>query len=352
MSTEIEPHELAVRAAAASVEATTDFTSAVEHPASEPRQRRHRLAFWSATVLALVALVGGSVLTVRSYQSAMSPRSVVEAYLTTLAAGDAPGALAFGRLPDGQHGLLTAEVLAAQLAIASISDVTVTGVREAGPRASVDVSYSLGFATGAVSVTDAIDVIRDGRRWQLDAVAVPVTIQLAAARSRSSFVGGDVPVGRHLLFPGALPVAFDTENLTLPAESRVVRFAEATDLPEEVELTEAGMEAVGAALDEAMSACLDGTAEIVTLCPLPADARAVPGSVRGTVVEPASSVVPMRVQPGPDGLVQIEGQVEVSGEYQQLDFNNRRVTETGEFFIRVVAACYVTEPDTIVWRSL
>ncbi len=181
---------------------------------------------------------------------------------------------------------------------------------------------------------------------------MPVRIQLSGASNRSSLAGAEIPVGRHLMFPGPLPVEFDTEFLALEEASRVVRFAETTDLPEPVELTEAGREAVGAALDAALDACLAGTAEALTLCPLPPDVRAVPGTLRGRMSEPASKGLVLRVQPGPDALVHISGQIEVNGEYQQLDFNNQQVTESGPVTVNIIAACYVTSPDTIVWRSL
>lgn len=329
--------------------------AAVEHPdtASTSRPARsHRVAFWVAMLLALAAMVGGTALAATSYLDATSPRSVVEGYFAAVVRGDAAAALAYGQIPDGRRDLLTSDVLGAQRAIAPISDVAVLDVRETGDRASADVSYRLGFASGVTPVTDTIELTRTGRTWGLAEVAVPVAIQLSGASNRSSLAGAEIPVGRHLMFPGPLPIRFDTEYLAVDSESRVVRFAETTDLPEPVELTEAGREAVGSAVDAALDACLTGTAAAPTMCPLPSDVRAVPGTLRGTVSEPASTVLVLRVQPGPDGLVHISGQIEVNGEYQQLDFNNQQVTESGPVTVNVIAACYVTSPETIVWRSL
>lgn len=352
MTTPIEPAELVAHFDQAHAPAPSPVDVAAAPVVGVARPRRHRLAFWTAVLLALAATVGGSLFAVSSFQSVTSPASVAEAYLAAIARADAASALAYGPIPDGRPDLLTSDVLAAQQAVAPLSAVAVTAVREEAAQASVDVRYRLGFASGPMTVTDTIDLVRAGQTWQLAEVAVPVTIQLDAARNRSSFAGDHVPVGRHLLFPGALPISFDTGLLALPPESQVVRFAETTDHPEDVELTDAGEEAIGAALDAAVSACLDGSVALVTLCPLPSDARAVPGSVRGTMATPASTVATLRLQPGPDGLVQITADVEVNGEYQQLDFNNQRVTETGSLTVRVVATCYVTAPETIVWRSL
>lgn len=315
-------------------------------------RRRHRVAVWVATLLALAAMVGGTALAVTSYLDVTSPRSVVERYLAALVRGDAPAALAYGVLPEGDASLLTSDVLLAQQATAPISDVAVLAVRETGDRASVDVRYQLGFEAGATPVTDTIELTRTGRTWRLAEVAVPLTIQLSGAKNRSSLAGAEIPVGQHLMFPGALPVRFDTDVLALSAVSRVVRFAETSDRPERVELTDAGRAAVDAAVDAALEACLAGTADAPELCPLPPDARAVPGTLRGATSAPASTVISVRVQPGPDGLLQIQGQVEVSGHYQQLDFNNQQVTESGQVTVSLTATCFASSPETIVWRSL
>lgn len=333
--------------------AADDATPEPPDAASRSRPpRRHRVAFWVAMLLALAAIVGGTALAATSYLDATSPRSVVEGYLAAVVRGDAAAALAYGPIPDGRQDLLTSDVLLAQRATAPISDVVVLEVREEGGGASADLRYRLGFSSGVTSVSDTIELTRSGRTWLLAEVAVPVTIQLSGARNRGSFAGAEVPVGRHLMFPGALPLGFDTENLALSAQSRVVRFAETTDRPEVVELTEAGRAAVGAAVDAALSACLEGTADAPTLCPLPADPRAVPGTLVGTMSTPASTVVDVRVQPGPDGLLHVSGQVEIIGDYERLDFNNQRVTESGPVTVGLIAACFASSPDTIVWRSL
>lgn len=317
---------------------------------ARPVPRRHRAVFWLAVLLAFAAVGGGSALAFTAYEEETAAEHVVREYLAAIAGGDAAAALAYGDLPDGDSDLLTAEVLAAQLAIAPITSVEVD--ISAGPaEASAQVTYQLGFATGAQTVEDTLLLTRSGRIWRLVTVAVPVTMRVTNGANRATLAGADIPAGQHLLFPGALPIAFDTENLGLEPETRVVRFAQDSDLEEAAELTEAGTAAVATALDAAFEACLAGTAAAPTLCPLPDDPRAVPGSLSGTVDAPAAEVVLIETQAGNDGLVRITGEVTVTGQYQQLDFNNQRVVKTGELVVEVRAACYVTSPETIIWRT-
>lgn len=321
--------------------------------AGPPRSlpRRHRVLFWGAVVVALAAAGGGGALAITAYQEETAPERVVLDYLTAVAGGDAAGALAYGALPEGEPDLLTAEVLAAQRAIAPISAITVEVVLEPGDVASAQVSYELDFSTGSQTVQDTIRLTREGRTWRLATVAVPVTMRVTNGANRATVAGAEIPDGLHLLFPGALPIAFDTENLGLEVETRVVRFAQEGDLEESAELSEAGVAAVGAALDAALAACLDGTAAARTLCPLPADARAVPGSLTGTLAEPASEVVLIETTVGYSGRVRISGEVTVTGEYQQLDFNNQRIVKSGDLVVELLAVCYATSPETIIWRT-
>jgi len=313
--------------------------------------RRHRLLFWVALVAALAVAGGGGAIALTAYEEEAAPERVVLDYLTAVAAGDAAAALAYGDLPEGEPDLLTAEVLAAQRAIAPISGITVDVTVAPGDLATAQVSYELGFATGPQTVEDTLRLTLEGRTWRLAEVAVPVTMRVTNGASRATAAGAQIPDGRHLLFPGALPIAFDTENLGLGAETRVVRFAQEGDLEEAAELSPAGTEAVAATLDAALGACLDGTAEAPTLCPLPADARAVPGSLLGTMAEPASGVVLIEASAGNDGLVRIKGEVTVTGEYQQLDFNNQQVPVTGDLAVDLTAICFATSPETIIWRA-
>ena len=319
---------------------------------NEPQSpRRHRLLFWAMLVAALAVAGGGGTYAVTTYQALIAPERVVLDYLAAVAAGDAAGALAYGDLPAGEHGMLTAEVLAAQRDIAPISGITAQVDVPAGDVAVARVSYELGFAGSPLTIEDEIGLTRDGRTWRLTAVAVPVTMRVLNASGRATVAGADVPGGKQLVFPGALPLAFDTDNLALDEASRVVRFAQADTLNETAELSAAGESAVRAAFGAAVEACLTGAAPEPTLCPLPSDPRAVPGTLRGTTVGPASAAVVVATQPGNDGLVRIEGELTITGEYRQLDFNNQQVTKTGKFSMNILAACFAPAPESIGWRA-
>ena len=313
--------------------------------------RRHRVLFWAAVVLALAMAGGGGALAFTAYEEETAPERIVLDYLTAVASGDAAAALAYGDLPEGEQDLLTAEVLAAQREIAPISDISVDVTVGPGDVASARVTYELGFETGPEQVEDTIELIRADRSWRLVEVAAPITMRVTNGASRATLAGGEIPDGRHLLFPGAVPITFDTENLALDEDARVVRFALEDDAEESAELSEAGLAAVAEAVDAAFAACLAGTAEAPTLCPLPTDARAVPGSLTGTPVDAVAEDLLIETSAGNDGLVRISGDVTVTGEYQQLDFNNQRVAKTGDHVVEIRAACYASSPETIIWRT-
>lgn len=329
---------------------STDPPSTTDPAPAPPAPRRRRLLFWTALALSLALAVGGGAYAVTTYQALIDPERVVGDYLAAVASGDAAGALAYGDLPEGDDGMLTREVLAAQLAIAPISDITVAVDAPVGDEATARVRYELGFMDGAQTVEDTITLSREGGTWQLTTVAVPVTVRVLNAPNRASIAGAKVPSGGQLMFPGALPVAFDTDNLALDAASRVVRFSQEDTVQEVAELSAAGEAAVGAAFDGAVDACVAGTADTQVLCPLPFDPRAVPGTLRGAAADPASEDVFIATQPGNDGLVRISGELTVTGEYQLLDYNNQPLTETGEFTVRILAACFASAPQDIIWR--
>ena len=142
------------------------------------------------------------------------------------------------------------------------------------------------------TVEDTIELTRAGRTWRLAEVAVPVTDPHHNGSSRATFVGADIPDGVHLLFPGALPVEFDTENLALDEETRVVRFAQ-DGRPRGGRRGQRGRAGGGRRGARRRARGVPGR-----------DRRArrrcarcrrtparVPGSLRGTVTEPASEIV-------------------------------------------------------------
>jgi hypothetical protein len=314
--------------------------------------RRHRLAFWTAVLVALAAIGGGGYLAGTRYVDNTAPETVVAGYYAALEAGDASAALSYGDIPDGERDLLTDSVLRAQLDIATISAFAVTDTSTSGATATVNVSYRLGFADSAETVEDTVALVKRDRTWHLAAVAVPVWLRVAEATGRATLAGAAVPTATELIFPGAVPITFDNDALGLTPETRAVSFHGGGSGDRRVELSESGRAEIGAALDAAITACLDGTAADLTLCPTPDDIRAVPGTLRGTMDSPASEVAVLALEGSPDGIVHIGGQVSITGDYQQLDFNNQQVKKTGSTKVTLVGICYVADPTTIIWQSL
>ena len=93
--------------------------------------------------------------------------------------------------------------------------------------------------------------------------------------------GAVIPTGRPLVFPGAVPIAFDTPALQLsrtPGESSVSPSPRPA-LGVTVEPGRAGR-SCPMPLSAALRACLTSP-DPDPLCPMPTGGRAVPGTVRG-----------------------------------------------------------------------
>lgn len=341
-------------ASATSVPMTTDEPAGSDRAWQDApgRPRRRRWLFWPAVVLALGMVAGGGYLAWTAYAEETAPRTVVAQYLAALSSGDAAAALAYGTVPEGSRDLLTDDVLAAQLELAPMGEVEVGAVDVGADTATAAISYELGYPDAVVPVEDVVSLVREGRTWRLEAVVAERTINVTSAADRATLDGETVPDGTYLVFPGALPVGFDTDNLALPDEARVVRLSQESAAEERPVLSPPGRDAIVAAVELALTACLDGTAPTPVLCPLPDDPRAVPGSIRGELSGELADEVLLQLQGNREGRVLISGDISVTGEYQTLDFNNQRVAKTGELTIDLLASCFAVTPETISWRSL
>jgi len=238
-------------------------------------------------------------------------------YFQALQNGDAAAALGFGTVPAGSHDLLTPTVLAAQNAIAPIDGVAVKDVLPSGDSAVVDVTYTV----GRQAEQDSVSVARHGHGWRLDDSAIPVHLNPTGGSALASFAGDQVPGGDYLMFPGAVPVTYDTPDLELVPYASVVRFVGNGSVDVEAAVTAVGMTAVVPALRGALAQCLAGRSDAQPLCPVPDDDQDVPGSLRGTVtgVDPGKLDVTVV---SADGRIDIAGTVSVKATYQELDRNN------------------------------
>ncbi len=313
-----------------------------------PVRRPVSQGFWFALLLATALTLGGTAFAIGAYQADASPQTVVLQYFAALRDGDAAAALGYGPVPDGSDVLLTPAVLAAQNATGPIAGVAVHQVHRSGDTADVDVTYTVDLATGPVDAADTFPVHRHGHGWRLDRSAVAVNLDPDGGSSLASFAGADLPSGDFLMFPGALPVGYDTPTLTLPAPG-IVRFDDAGMVDVRAAVTAAGRRQILPALRQALTACLAGRSPAQPLCPVPDARDDVPGSLRGTLtgVNPRSLDFTVGTS---DGKIDIHGTVSVHATYQQLDQNNMATVQTTAV-TTLSAYCFATTPGTIGWTA-
>jgi hypothetical protein len=291
--------------------------------------------------MALLVTVAGALIAVSgSGSTARGPAAVVLRYFADLQRGDAAAAVAAGRLPAGRRTFLTDQVLAEQQGIAVIRSVAVTHLTQRGRHAVVRVRYGLGPRT----VHAAIRLHQRDGRWLLDRVAVPVIVHVAPARNRAVLAGRPVPDGPVLLFPGAVPVTFDTAFVTSDAAS--VGFASAPDIRVRAGVSRRGRHAAVAALEQALRDCLVTPAPD---CPQP-EGRVVPGTVRSGLLSQPRGHVRVTLAPSPAGVVDLRERVRAQLQFHRLDFRDRPHSVSGTFALLMHARAYATAPLHVVWR--
>ncbi len=313
-----------------------------------PRRGRRRGRLVLAAVLAAL-LAGGLGLSAASrYTAEHSPGSVARGYFQALAAGDAPAALAFAA--DAPHGpFLTGVVLRRQLQVAALSDIAVLRTLDYGSAASVDVRYQLRFAGGARTVTDRAELVRRGSSWRLSRVAS--TVSISAGSARVSFAGRPLPAGSVTLFPGALPLAADSQGLRMN-DQPLLRLADLHLLADAgVALTASARQQIERAIDRSLAGCLAaGSSD--PLCPLPdVTGRPIPGSLRGTAGSKLADSRPrIDLQRADAGLISIEADVPVRGSWQIWDFENQVVARHGPTTVVVRAEVALDRPTAVFWQ--
>lgn len=310
---------------------------------------RYQHVFWFALLLAVVAVLTGASIAVGAYQAAGDPGTVVQAYFAALAQGDAAGALGYGTVPSGQHDLLTADVLAAQNAIAPITNVTIRDVHRNVDDAQVLVTYELDFASGKSAISDVVPMVRQGHDWRLAQSAVPQNVNVGDGSTLASFAGSVVPSGDYAMFPGAVPVTYTSPNLELDPAARVVRFSGNTILEVSAQVSAAGRKAITPALRAALTACLAGKGKPQAMCPIPNPNLSVPGSLHGTTTG-ASTAPPLFTVVSADGRIDVTEEATVKATYQTLDTNNL-ASATNADSVGVSAHCFATVPTTIIWDA-
>lgn len=301
-----------------------------------------RAVFWTASLVAVIALLGGAAYAYLGYRATSGPGATVRGYFAALARSDAPAALAFGDVPDGPHGLLTSEVLAQQQQIAPLHDVRILDVATAGDEATVRYSYQLRFALGGRTASGNLRVLHRASRWRLAQTAVPVTVRLVQASDRVTFAGSSLPAGRTLLFPGALPLHLDTPYLQVRSATATAQFAGGSTIDIDLELTAAGRAGLIAALTKRLAACASGH-DAAPDCPLPSS-RVVPSSFAGRITGVTGKKITFRVGTDASGMISMNGVVDFRGRYRELDYNNVVHTHRGRVPLGIAATAYPVAP--------
>jgi hypothetical protein len=306
-----------------------------------------RAWYWIAVLAALAAVVAGVAIAYLGATADRGPAGTVADYFAALRRGDAPAALALGDVPDGPHDLLTSAVLAEQQRLAPIEAVSIGATDRTGSRASVTVRYRLGFPGAPRQVTDTVPTVERGGRWQLARTVVAVTLRLTQAVDRASVLGAPLPDGTTLLFPGAVPVRFDSPYLAL-APGSAVSFAGPGEDDLQVQVTPAGRAAVLGAVATALRRCVQAGAD--PRCPLPSE-RFVPGSLRGSVGGDLADRLTLSVPPGAEAAIRVAGQVRFTGRWRALTFENVAVARSGEVELPVAAAVPAVAPLRVAWQE-
>lgn len=315
--------------------------------AAGPR-RLDRGWFWIAVLTALLAIAAGAAIAFLGYTNDAGPAATVRDYFTALARADAPDALALGDIPDGPRTLLTSDVLAEQQRLAPIRDVTVVTSNQRGAQATVTVSYRLAFPEGAQQVTDTVPLAQRDGRWWLARVAVSTDLRLLQAGDRAAILGAPLPDGDTLLFPGAVPVTFDSRYLELTPATAAVGFAAGSETDLDVQVSPAGRKAVVAAVTRQLDRCLQPGAD--PRCPLPSD-RYVPGSLRGSVPDDLGDGLTLTVPATARGAINVSGDVRFTGSWRSLTFENVAQPHSGGLQLPVAATTDVTTPLRVIWQE-
>ncbi|HKC26896.1 MAG TPA: hypothetical protein VKB75_02685, partial [Jatrophihabitans sp.] len=244
--------------------------------------------------------------------------------------------------------LLTSDALHEQQRIAPIEDVGVGPTTTRGDHASVAVSYVLAFPGQHVPVSLHVGLHKDAENWRLDAVAVSTELQMRAARQRESILGATVPSAAVLLFPGIVPIRFDTPYVQLDAAADNVTLGSLPTTYVHVRLTGAGRAAMVSAVRAGIERCVQGAADAA--CPLPGE-RYVPDSVRGRLEHDMRITDVMLDPTAPAGVLRFQGTAPVTGSWQRLDFDNRQHAGHGTTYLNVRAIAYATAPLRLQWQQ-
>lgn len=181
-------------------------------------------------------------------------KAAVQGYLEAIANGDSASALAFAATRPIEQSLLTDEMLAANQAAAPITDITTTE-GTGSDHQSVQASYNL----GGTPVNTTFAVTRVNGTWLLDAVAVPLPLDLSGAEGVDLTINGTPLLNLNpAVFPGRYTVAPSSGWYRLSGGTVQVDNATTVGSAPEAKLalTTSGVSAIRKAAQAKLNSCL------------------------------------------------------------------------------------------------
>jgi hypothetical protein len=311
---------------------------------------RRRVYYWLGVAAAVALFGSGLVVAYLGYTQTSGPDGAVRGYYAALRRSDASDALAFGTVPSGPHVLLTSTVLAEQQRIAPMRGFSVASTVQHGNRATVRVRYTLAFPGSPQRQQDTVRVRRSGDTWRLVRTAVATTLYLPVGLARATIVGAGIPKGTVLMFPGAVPISYDSPYLEFDPATATVSFASKSRTDVTTRVSTAGEKAVDKAMRRMVAKCLAAGPRADTGCPVP-DPRYVPGSLHGKPAGPVGKKLIIDLESTEIGRLDVSGRVRVRGHYRRLTFTNQPRTKSGRIALGVQAFGYAVRPLRLTWGT-
>ena len=237
----------------------------VQPPTQRPKRRRRLPVIIVSTVLAVALVIVAVPWIIRQTPLGRTPVSVVEEYLTALAAGRISQALELGQAQPTDTTFLTDAVLAQSLADNPIVDIDVPDSQTiTGNQGEIEANYVL----GGLEVNASIAVSKVNGIWMLDSAFSTLDLTTTTTKVTLTLSGIDT-TGKDTidLLPGIYPLATTNPMLAVGNGSVVVRSPGAeVRLDTTLRLSDEGAEKIRQATGEALNSCLAATTLTPTGC--------------------------------------------------------------------------------------
>ncbi len=206
--------------------------------------------------------------------------AAVKGYLKAVASGDAASAIAYGAKRPIEQSLLTDEMLAANRAVAPITDIK-AAEGTGGDHQTVQATYKL----GGTPVSTTFEVTRANGTWVLDAVAAPLPLDLSRTAGADLRINGrKLPNTSPTVFPGRYTITTPNGWFTVSGgKVQVKNGAASGDVRKaKLTLTASGISAIRKAAQAKLNWCLKKNSLT------PADCAADLSMPNGNEVRPSS----------------------------------------------------------------